>query len=103
MLADTRQKTISRLSESLSSEQAVSAKTQALLIQTDNDLQHARSLLRRQEKEADAARARYEAEIERVRGESHEARYGQEALQSRVTTLEKILKSQHIAYLQSSM
>lgn len=112
MLADARQKSISRLSKALAAEQAVSAKKEALLIQADNDLQHTRSLLKRREKEAEATRARYEAEIERLRGESHEARYAQEALQSRGTTLEKILKSQreklqsssqHIAYLQSSM
>lgn len=71
-----------------------------------------RSSLRQKEREADAARAAYEADIERIKADNHDAHYKVEGLQSRVSTLERLLKSQrtklensgrHIAYLRTSM
>lgn len=110
--AEVKQKNLTRLTELFSEEQAGRAKTEVLLVQANNDLQAVRHALRQREKELEAARARYEMQVERVTADSNEARLAVEALQSRITVLEKILRSQraklenssaHVAYLQSTM
>ncbi|QRI63770.1 hypothetical protein JQ506_01775 [Shinella sp. PSBB067] len=112
MESELRQSNLSRMGELLSEAQASDARHQALSIQTSNELETVRSSLRQKEREADAARATYEADIERIKADNHDAQYKVEGLQSRVSTLERLLKSQrtklensgrHIAYLRTSM